>query len=270
MREKEEATEIVAEEEKEEKNLHKKEVKEAEKKRTKKMEETKDEREKEAVMKELKERAQSWIPRTRLGKEILEGKYKTIEELLQSGERILEPEITDYLVPEIKSEVVYIGGSPGKGGGIRRTATKRTVRMHKSGRRFKLSSVTLVGDEKSIIGIGKGSSKEHKTALEKALEQAKMNIIRVRKGCGSWECQCGEEHSIPFKTSARYGSVSVELIPGPKGLGIVANPPAKKVLRLAGIRDVWVKTRGNTGARENLVYGVYEALRNLNRTKGDI
>jgi small subunit ribosomal protein S5 len=219
---------------------------------------------------EPKEIVSDWIPKTDLGKRVLKGEFETIEDLLKTGQLILEPEIVDYLVPDLKNEVVYVGGSPGKGGGIRRTATKRTVRMHKSGRRFKLSSIIVAGNERSIVGIGKASSREHKTAIEKALEQAKLNVIKVKKGCGSWECGCGGDHSIPFKAKASCGSVKVTLMPAPKGVGIVASEAAKKVLRLAGIRDIWVKTSGNTHARANLVYAVFQALKNLNKTKGDL
>ncbi len=211
-----------------------------------------------------------WIPKTELGRRVLRGEFKTIEEVLKSGELILEPEIVDYLVPGIKNEVIYIGGSPGKGGGIRRTATKRTVRMHKSGRRFKLTALIVTGDGNSVVGIGKTSSREHKTAIEKAEEQAKMNVIRVRKGCGSWECGCGGEHSIPFRSEARYGSVKVTLLPAPKGVGIVASDSVKKIIKLGGIKDIWVKTDGKTATRTNLAFATFEALRNLNMTKGDL
>lgn len=211
-----------------------------------------------------------WIPKTQLGHRVLKGEFKNVEELLQKGEVILEPEIVDTLVPDLKQEVIYIGGSPGKGGGIRRTATKRTTRMHKSGRRFRLTSVIAVGDERGIIGLGKASSKEHRVALEKAAKQAKLNVVRVVKGCGSWECGCGGDHSIKFSTQAKYGSVIVTLMPGPKGLGIVADRESKKILRLAGIKDVWVRTQGQTGTRQNLAYAVVEAIKELNRTKGDL
>lgn len=217
-----------------------------------------------------KEHFSAWTPKTNLGKDVLKGKFKTIDDLLKSGELILEPEIVDYLIPDIKSEVIYIGGSPGKGGGVRRTATKRTVRMHKSGRRFKLTSVITVGNGSSVIGISKASAREHRNALEKALVQAKTNIIRVRKGCGSWECGCGGDHSIPFKTNAKVGSVEVELYPAPKGVGIVASVAAKKILTLAGVKDIWVKTRGQTDTRGNLAFATFEALKNLNRAKGDM
>jgi small subunit ribosomal protein S5 len=216
------------------------------------------------------DRGAEWLPKTDLGKKVIKGEYETIEDLLRTGQLILEPQIVDYMVPDLKNEVIYIGGSPGKGGGIRRTATKRTVRMHKSGRRFKLSSVIVAGNERSVVGIGKASSREHKTAIEKALENSKLNLIIVKKGCGSWECGCGGDHSIPFQTEAKCGSVKVKLIPAPKGLGIVASDPLKKVLKLAGIQDIWVKASGNTHARANLVHAVFEALRNLNKTKGDL
>ena len=211
-----------------------------------------------------------WIPKTALGNDVLRGKYKTLEDLLREGKPILEGEIVDKLVPDIKHEILYIGGSPGKGGGIRRTATKRTARMHKSGRRFTLTSLIVVGNEDGIVGMGKAASKEHRIAIEKATLQAKLNVIRARRGCGSWECGCGGSHSIPFKTTAKYGSVSATLLPAPKGVGIVADKTSKAVLKLAGIRDVWVQTSGNSGARINLSYAIFNALKNLNRTKGEM
>lgn len=214
--------------------------------------------------------ALEWIPKTKLGHNVLKGQFANIGEVLQKGEVILEPEVVDTLIPDLKQEVIYIGGSPGKGGGIRRTATKRTTRMHKSGRRFRLASVIVVGDERGIVGIGKASSKEHRIALEKAAKQAKLNVIRVMKGCGSWECGCDGDHSIKFSTEAKCGSVIVKLLPAPKGVGIVSDKESRKILKLAGIKDVWVKTQGNTGTRQNLAYALFQAIKNLNRTKGDL
>ena len=212
----------------------------------------------------------AWMPKTALGNDVLKGKYESLDHVLRKGELILEPEIIDHLVPDIKHEILYIGGSPGKGGGIRRTATKRTARMHKSGRRFKLTSVIVVGNENGIVGMGKAASKEHRIAIEKATLQAKLNVIRARRGCGSWECGCGGEHSIPFKTSAKHGSVAVTLLPAPKGVGIVADRTSRNILKLAGIKDVWVQMSGNSGARTNLAFAVFSALKNLNRTKGGL
>lgn len=210
-----------------------------------------------------------WIPRTDLGKQVVEGKFKSLDDILEQGRVLLEPEIVDAFIGDLKQEVIYIGGSPGKGGGIRRTATKRTARMHKSGRRYKLTAMVIVGDGQGIVGLGMATSQEHRIALEKAAMQARLKVIRVRKGCGSWECACQGSHSIPFKTSAKSGSITVELYPAPKGTGIVANESVKKILRLAGIHDVWVRTSGQTATRTNLAKAVFQALKNLNMTKGD-
>lgn len=127
----------------------------------------------------------------------------------------------------------------------------------------------MVGNENGIVGIGQANSREHRIALEKALENAKLNIISVRRGCGSWECGCGGSHSIPFRTEGKYGSVYVKLFPAPKGTGIVADETTRILIKLTGIKDVWVKTLGNTGARLNLIFAVFNAIKNMNRVKGD-
>jgi small subunit ribosomal protein S5 len=242
-------------------------VEEAEKKEAEKKEERRPRRD---TRRGRTEEISEWIPKTRLGNEVLKGNYKSLEDLLEKGGIILEPEIVDYLVPELKQEMIYIGGTPGKGGGARRTPTKMTARMHKSGRRFKLNAVMVVGNGDGIIGVGKSVSNEHRTAIEKALQQAKLNVIKVRRGCGSWECNCGGTHSIPFKTEGKVGSVTVKLLPTPTGVGIVSGDETKKIIRLAGIKDVWVKTSGMTSTRGNLAFAVFKALKNLSATKGDM
>ena len=90
-----------------------------------------------------------------------------------------------------------------------------------------------------------------------------MNIIKIKRGCGSWECGCGTEHSIPFKTRGSSGSVRVELMPAPKGVGLVATEEAKKIFRLAGIKDIWMKSRGHTSNRINFIYAIFDALKKL-------
>jgi len=224
----------------------------------------------EEVAKRVEERLTTWMPKTKLGNEVINGKFKDIKDLLSKEEIILEPQIVDYLLPDLKEELVYIGGSPGKGGGIRRTPTRMTARMHKSGRRFKLTALVMVGNGDGVVGIGKANSNEHRTAIEKALQHAKLSIINIRRGCGSWECNCGGTHSIPFKTEGKAGSVRVVLLPTPVGVGIVADEETKKMLRLAGVKDVWAKTSGMTSTRMNLAFAIFDALRNLSRTKGDI
>ncbi len=211
-----------------------------------------------------------WVPKTALGKEVVNGKYTDIFKVLESGKLILEPGIVDYLVPTIKQEIIYIGGTPGKGGGIKRTATRITARMHKSGRRYNSSSLVVVGNEDGVVGLGKGSSKEHRQAIEKSVNQAKLNVVKVKRGCGSWECKCNTNHSIPFGVISKYGSVTIKLLPAPKGIGIVASGEAKKILKLAGIKDVWMRSHGQTATRINLAFAVFNALKNLSRVKGDM
>lgn len=206
---------------------------------------------------------EKWQPKTSLGKEVFEGKITDIEEIFKSGRKITEPEIVDKLLPNLKNEVILIGGRTGKGGGIQRIPVKITATMHKSGRRFTTNAFVVVGNEDGIVGVGKGSSPETRDAISKAIQKAKLNLIKVKRGCGSFECSCEENHSIPFKVKGRSGSVRAILMPAPKGVGLVASDEAKKILRLAGIKDVWVKTFGNTSMRINLINAIFDALKKL-------
>lgn len=138
-----------------------------------------------------------------------------------------------------------------------------TATMHKSGRRFTASAFAVIGNEDGLVGIGKGSALEARDAIIKSIQKAKLRLIKIKRGCGSWECGCGEEHSIPFKTRGKSGSVIVELMPAPKGVGLVADDESKKIFKLAGIKDVWAKTFGNTKARINLIFAIYDALKKI-------
>jgi small subunit ribosomal protein S5 len=193
----------------------------------------------------------------------MEGRITSIDEILDSGKKILECEIVDVLAPELKNDLILIGGRSGKGGGAQRIPIKITAAMHRSGRRFTTKAMVVVGNEDGIVGLGRSSAVEGRDAMEKALKRAKMSLIKVTRGCGSWECECGGTHSIPYKTVGKSGSVQVILMPAPKGLGLVADDESKKVLTMAGIKDVWVKTKGNTQMRINLITAVFNALKNL-------
>lgn len=217
--------------------------------------------------KKIEEKLISWKPKTKLGKDVFEKKITSLDEIIENGIKIKEPEIVDFLSPNIKSELVMIGGRPGKGGGIQRTPIRISAKMHRSGRRYTSSAFAIVGNENGIVGIGKGRGKEGRLAVEKAVEKAKLNLIKIRRGCGSWECGCGGDHSIPFKVYGRSSSVHVKLMPAPRGVGLVMNDEAKKIMRLAGIKDVWIKTRGNTGTRINLIKAIFDALKKLHYYK---
>src|SRR3989338_4279698 len=102
-----------------------------------------------------------WIPKTELGKQVAAGTI-TLDDIFKTGRKIKEPEIIDKLLPGLQNDIIYIGGSPGKGGGIKRTPTKRTARMHRSGRRYTVSALVVVGDGNGYIGVGAANSKEHR------------------------------------------------------------------------------------------------------------
>lgn len=207
-----------------------------------------------------------WNPETKLGRKVARGEITDIHEALRAGERLMEPEIVDELV-DLEEEVILIGGTPGKGGGKRRTVSKRTARMHKSGARYSTKSMTVLGDRNSVVGIGTAHANDTRAAIESASRNAKLNLIQVRKGCGSWECACGTPHSLPFQVEGKSGSVSVTLKPAPKGIGLAASDDLAKMLELAGYEDVWVQTRGQTRTRENLIKAAFNALEKMNEMK---
>lgn len=219
-------------------------------------------------MPEEKEGLVGWKPKTKLGRDVMAGKVKDIEEILDAGLKIKESEIVDALVPDLQSELILIGGTPGKGGGIRRMPIKISAKMHRSGRRLAMNSFAVVGNEDGIVGIGKGKGKEGVLAIQKGIKKVKLNLIKVPRSCGSWECGCDEPHSIPYKTTGKSGSVRVTLLPAPKGVGLVADDESKKIFRLAGIKDIWMKSLGDTGTRFNLITAVFNALKNLHDYRG--
>ena len=207
-----------------------------------------------------------WVPKTELGKEVFEGKIG-LADIFKNGRKIKEAKMVEYLIHDLKTEIVFIGDSPGKGGGSRKTPTKRTARMHSSGRRYKTSSLMLVGNSNGYIGMGRSDSKDNRTAIAKATEKAKLSIIPVERGCGSWECACNDKHSIPFTVEGKAGSVRVVLIPAPKGLGLCIGDEAKKMMRLAGIKDIWSKTFGDSRSRGNYMEAVFNAFKKMNAMK---
>uniref|UniRef100_A0A7C3ZEL4 Small ribosomal subunit protein uS5 n=1 Tax=Archaeoglobus fulgidus TaxID=2234 RepID=A0A7C3ZEL4_ARCFL len=187
-----------------------------------------------------------WVPKTKLGKLVADGKIKSMDEALASNLPLKEPEIVDILLPDLEDDVLEIS---------------MVQRMTDSGRRTKFRVTAVVGNRNGYVGVGTGKASQVAPAIQKAIENAKLNIFKVQRGCGSWECGCGGDHSLPFKVTGESGSVRVTLIPGPKGLGIVAGDVAKRVIELAGVRDVWSLTKGQTKTTVNFAKATYEALK---------
>jgi small subunit ribosomal protein S5 len=186
-----------------------------------------------------------WTPRTQLGEMVKKGLVTSIDEIFARGYRIMEPEIADALLPDIQYEIIYTT-----------IVQKQTDAGEKS--RFKV--VVAVGNGDGYIGIGSGKAAQWRVAVEKSLKEAKLNMTPVRRGCGSWECSCDQPHSVPFKVVGKCGSVRFEILPGPRGLGLVANDTSKILLRLAGIKDCWTKSRGSTRTTQSLIYATFDAL----------
>lgn len=210
-----------------------------------------------------------WNPKTKLGKQVLQQEVTDIAQILRGRVKIKEPEIVDYLIPDLHDHVILVGGTPGKGGGKRRIVSRRTARMHKSGRRFKTKAMVVVGNKNGLLGLDEGYSQDTRDAIAKARDNAKLNMIEVRRGCGSWECDCGEPHTIPFRVTGKSGSVEVELLPAPRGIGQAVSEEIQKVADLAGIEDIWIRSRGRTQSRENHVKAVFNALKKLTDMKTD-
>ncbi len=215
--------------------------------------------EKKAVVNEIA----GWNPKTKLGRDVKEGKIKSIDEILDGKRKILESEIVDYLLT-LKTDLINIGQSKGKFGGGKRRIWRQTQRKTKEGNIPKFSTLAVVGDEKGHIGIGTGKSKETLPAKEKAIKKAKLSIIKIKRTCSGFDCACSELHTIPFKTTGKAGSIRLTLIPAPQGTGLVVARELKKVLILAGIKDVYSKSFGKKRTTFNLIKACIDALKKTN------
>jgi len=209
----------------------------------------------------------TWTPKTELGKKVKAGEITNIDTILEAGKKILEFQIVDTLFPNLESDLLMIGQSKGKFGGGKRRAFRQTQKKTKEGNKPKFTTYAVIGNKEGYVGLGDGKAKETVPAREKAFRNAKLNIFKIRRGCGSWECNCKSPHSIPFKVSAKCGSVIVEIIPAPKGTGLCTEKECAKVLQLAGIKDAWSKIIGQSNTKMNTIKACEMALRNLMTTK---
>jgi small subunit ribosomal protein S5 len=195
---------------------------------------------------EKTERLEEWTPRTKLGRLVQEGKLSSLEEAFAEGLKIREPQIVDLLLANIEEEVINVS-----------LVQKQTDAGEKS--RFR--AIVAVGNRDGYLGLGSGKASQVRTAIEKGATNARLNITIVRRGCGSWECGCGQPHSLPFETVGKRGGVKITIVPGPRGLGLVASEDAKVILRLAGLKDCWTRSYGSTRTVPSFAYAVFDALK---------
>lgn len=187
-----------------------------------------------------------WLPKTRLGQMVKKGEINNMSDALNSGLPIREPEIIDILLPEVEDEVIDV---------------KMVQRMTDSGRRIKFVITVAVGNRDGFIGLGQAKGKEVGSSIKKAIDNAKLHIIGIRRGCGSWECGCRAPHTVPFAVNGKSGSVEVTFKPAPHGIGLATGDVAKKILELAGVKDCWAFTKGQTKTVVNYAKAVFDALK---------
>ena len=187
-----------------------------------------------------------WIPKTSIGKRVLSGEINSMEEILSKGMRIQEAGIIKKLLPDLKTEVIDVG---------------IIQKMTPNGQSTRFRAIVAAGNENGWLGIGMGKSKQMRIAIDKANNAAYLDVSPVKLGCGSWECRCDQKHSVPFKVKGKGGSVVIEILPAPRGLGLVAGRKIRNLLRLAGLKDAWTTAKGSTTTMNSTSKAVLQCLR---------
>jgi small subunit ribosomal protein S5 len=138
---------------------------------------------------------------------VANGEILTYEQALATGLPIREVEIVDALLPGIEDDVL---------------AVNMIQRMTDSGRRVRFNVLCVVGNSDGYVGLAICKGKEVAPTIKKAIDKAKLNLIPVMRGNGSWESGGGPGTSVPLKITGRSGSTRVTLMPAPAGKGLVS------------------------------------------------
>lgn len=192
-----------------------------------------------------KDESKEWVPVTKLGRLVKDGKIKSIEEIYRFSMPVKEYQIIDYFLPKLHDEVIKI-----------MSVQKQT----QAGQRTRFKAFVIIGDEAGHVGLGVKCSKEVSTAIKGAIIAAKLSIIPVR--LGYWGNAIGEPHTVPCKVSGKCGSTLCRLVPAPRGTGLVCSPTITRLLQLAGISDVYTASRGRTRTMGNFARAVFAAIAN--------
>jgi small subunit ribosomal protein S5 len=193
-----------------------------------------------------------WVPKTELGKRVSSGEITTMSDALATGLPLREFQIVDKLLPGLHDEVLDVN---------------MVQRMTDSGRRFKFAVTVVVGNGDGFVGLGRAKGREVGPTIRRAIDRAKLEIVEVQRGCGSWECGCGRAHTFPFVANGRAGSVLVTFRPAPRGVGLAVGDVAKPILRFAGFTDAWGFTEGHTKTTVNYASAAFGALVRLSELK---
>jgi small subunit ribosomal protein S5 len=180
------------------------------------------------------------------------GNMTTFSAAYHSGLPLKEPEIVDVLLPELRDEVLDVN---------------MVQRMTDSGRRLKFAVTVVVGNGDGFVGLGRAKGKEVGPTIHTAIDHAKLDLIEIVRGCGSWECGCYKPHTLPFTVVGKCGSIRCTFRPAPRGVGLAVGDVAKPILRFAGIQDAWGFTEGHTKTTVNYAQAAFDAMVKLNLLK---
>jgi len=209
---------------------------------------------------------EAWKPITELGRRVKNGEVKSLDQIFAEGETIKESMIVDALVPGIHNDLLLIGQAKGKFGGGKRRIFRQTQKKTREGNTIKFTTCAVVGDKNGHVGVAFGKSKETVPARDKSIVKAKLNLIKIRRGCGSWEGGA-DVNSIPYAVQGKCGSTIITLLPAPKGTGLCIEKECAKILEAAGIQDIWSQTKGQTKTKVNLIQACMDALGKLSEMK---
>jgi small subunit ribosomal protein S5 len=140
----------------------------------------------------------------------------------------------------------------------RLVGVQRVTKVTKGGRAFGFSAIVVVGDGSGVVGHGLGKSKDVASAIAKAIEDAKKNLVRIPI-LGA---------TLPHEQKGKFGGAKVFLKPASHGTGVIAGGAVRHVLESVGIHDVLSKSQGSSNPH-NVVKATFNALLQL-RSAGSI
>jgi len=149
------------------------------------------------------------------------------------------------------------GDGPEDGLREKMIAVNRVTKVVKGGRILGFAALTVVGDGDGRVGMGKGKSKEVPAAVQKAMEEARRNMLKVSLKNGT----------LHHQVMGRHGAANVMMAPAPKGTGIIAGGPMRAIFEVMGITDIVAKSHGSTNPY-NMVRATLDALSNCSTPAG--
>ncbi len=129
---------------------------------------------------------------------------------------------------------------------------QRVTKVTKGGRAFGFSAIVVVGDGNGVVGHGLGKSKDVASAIAKAIEDAKKNLVRIPI----------INQTLPHEQKGKFGGARVFLKPASHGTGVIAGGAVRAVLDSVGVHDVLSKSQGSSNPH-NVVKATFDALLRL-------